>query len=1367
MKKYVFLLFIIVFFNFIVKAQTWTTLNSGTSNNLNTVSTPSQCVAYIVGDAGTILKTTDGGNTWVAQVSGTTQNLISVYFTSVNTGYAVGNNGAAVQTTDGGATWTAMNIDPTNTVDFRDIRFVNSQLGFASGGVPSGVIYRTQDGGATWTQVFVDNLDNYDIYSTFFTSASTGYASSGSGRIFETTDGGTSWNVIYTSSSLSSGVFDFTNPTNGIRPGYNGQISLTTNAGTTWSNPPSGTTDYLAGVDFYDNNNGYIVGGNLTTNMARILTTTDGGTTWNNIPAPLGTARLNRVKFYDNTIGYSVGQNGTILRRTNLSNLNVNNSTPTTICMGGSANLTASGANSYSWTPSASLNTATGASVIATPTVTTTYTIIGTTGCVTDTIFSTVIVSTPPSVNVNSAILCNQSCTSQTWNPQTSGSANVLENIDNVDDCVGYVIGDNGTILKTTDNGNSWTPQNSGTTTASLRGVKFVNADTGYVDGSGNTILKTINGGTTWTNIAPNLPGDSWNNLWVFDANTIIAVGGVAATLAPALIKSTDGGITWTSITTGALSTIYGIYFTDNLNGYITTNYGNILKTTDGGLTWTTALSNPQNNSSPQLSSIFFTDSNTGFAAGGRTPGNGVIYKTTDAGISWTPVYTNTSLYFSGIQFEDNLTGYASGGNIGANTGTLLKTSDGGVTWNAINTNSPRLAKTDIQNINDQFVVGLNGTILKLCTGDSVRLKASGTATSFLWSTGSTSQTITVKPSQTTTYSVTAIAAGCSLQPTAIATVSVPSFTVNSVTICSGQTVTLTAIGGTNYSWSNGQTTQSIAVSPVSGITNYTVSSTFDCCLKSAISTVTILSLPAVSVNSATICAGSTATLTASGANTYSWFPTIGLSNSSGNSVSASPTVTSTYSVIGTNSCGNDTAISTVTILNLPIITASSATVCAGVTATLTASGATTYTWSPTNGLSSITGSPVLATPLNTTTYSISGTDINGCANSATALVTIHQLPIISVNSATVCAGSTATLIATGANSYTWTPAIGLSANIGVTITVTPTITSTYNIAGTDINGCISSTNSTVSIPHPSNIVVNSDTLCAGDSTVLIANGANSYLWLPTASLSSTTGQTVTAFPLTTTTYSVIGTDGCGSNTAISTVLVYPSPSAVLISNNIGCQSLSAAIKGTKGRAPYTFTYQINGVKQTSVNSGADTSDIANLSSNNFPLGTYTYSIIGVSDANNCFSSIYNEFNTINVYPNPNALFSVDPLKTTALKSAITIKNESIGGIGWMWDFGDSSKSFSQNPVSHTYADTGTFRIRLVTTTQYGCKDSTYQTIVITQPFVLYIPNTFTPNGDTFNDVFAPKGEGVLKYEMYIYSRWGEEVFYTNDLNVG
>ncbi len=520
-----------------------------------------------------------------------------------------------------------------------------------------------------------------------------------------------------------------------------------------------------------------------------------------------------------------------------------------------------------------------------------------------------------------------------------------------------------------------------------------------------------------------------------------------------------------------------------------------------------------------------------------------------------------------------------------------------------------------------------------------------------------------------------------------------------------------------------------------------------------------------VIASSATICIGNTITLTASGANLYTWLPSAGLSSTTSATVIATPTVTTSYTVTGTNSCGTNTAVSTITVLNPPTINVNSATICTGISVSLTANGANTYTWSPTIGLSGSTGTTVSANPLNTVTYSIVGTDINNCSNSTTATVTVNPLPSVTVNSASICAGSSTLLTATGANTYTWTPATDLSANTGANVTATPTVTTTYSISGTDINGCKNSTSSMISISHPSIITVNLATICAGDSAVLNANGANTYSWFPTTNLSGATGTSVIASPLTTTSYSVIGTNGCGSDTAVSTVIIHPLPAASLISNNTGCQAVNASIKGSNGKAPYLFTYQINGVTQVPVSS--DPSGVANLSQNNVSLGSYTYSVIGVSDANHCSSPVINQTSIINVYSKPNALFTVSPEKTTILKSSITLNNASIGGDSWKWDFGDSITSFSQNPGAHTYADTGHYTIRLITITQYGCEDSTYQSVIITLPFVLYVPNTFTPNGNGINDVFAPKGEGILNYEMYIYDRWGQNIFYTNDLTVG
>ena len=147
----------------------------------------------------------------------------------------------------------------------------------------------------------------------------------------------------------------------------------------------------------------------------------------------------------------------------------------------------------------------------------------------------------------------------------------------------------------------------------------------------------------------------------------------------------------------------------------------------------------------------------------------------------------------------------------------------------------------------------------------------------------------------------------------------------------------------------------------------------------------------AITVNSPPlICGGTTTNLTSSGATTYSWSPATGLSATTGSTVVASPTVSTSYTVTGFSGAAAGIAISTVTV-DLPPVTADSAAICISNSATLTASGATTYSWN-----TGVTGATIIASPTVTTNYTVVGTDANGCTNSFSTSVQIISSPIVS-----------------------------------------------------------------------------------------------------------------------------------------------------------------------------------------------------------------------------------------------------------------------------------------------------------------------------------------------------------------------------------
>jgi gliding motility-associated-like protein len=307
-KKLLFSIFMWMFlFGY---SQTWTQLNSGTTNHLIGVSAPTTSICYVCGTNGTILKTTDGGITWNPQSSGTGQSLSAIYFTSVTNGVAVGDNGAIVRTTNGGLTWTPLSV----TSDYlRCVWFQNASTGYITGGVStsSGSIFKTTDGGASWTSLSI-SAPNV-IYCIYFTSTQVGYAAEYNGNLFKTTDAGASWSVPAPIGYVGTPArVQFTSPTNGIVCANNGIINKTTDAGASWSSVPSGTTDLLSGLDFGDANNGFAIGGLVGGTTGTILHTTDGGSSWS--VSNFGSNRLVGIDFVNPVTAYAVGLNGTIIK---------------------------------------------------------------------------------------------------------------------------------------------------------------------------------------------------------------------------------------------------------------------------------------------------------------------------------------------------------------------------------------------------------------------------------------------------------------------------------------------------------------------------------------------------------------------------------------------------------------------------------------------------------------------------------------------------------------------------------------------------------------------------------------------------------------------------------------------------------------------------------------------------------------------------------------------------------------------------------------------------------------------------------------------------------------------------------------------
>ncbi|MDQ1266314.1 MAG: hypothetical protein QG635_1466, partial [Bacteroidota bacterium] len=289
----------------------WETMNSGTSNQLNSVYFFNTLTGIVVGNSGTILKTTDGGTTWSSKSSGTSYDLISVYFVNSTTGFAVGAAGITLKTDNTGETWTeidpkityfqncihfngqngisvgyngsvkytfnggtgwyaASSISPTTSAAFNGCSMITSDIGIAAGS--GGVIYRTTNGGINWTNVSIVTYNT--ITSVSFWNTNEGIFVGYSGTAFKSTNIGVNWGEITNigSSAAFYCVKAIPNTNTAYIAGDNGIIYKTTNKGSTWSSQCSGTNIALRSAFFIDENNGFVVG-----TSGKILKTNNGG----------------------------------------------------------------------------------------------------------------------------------------------------------------------------------------------------------------------------------------------------------------------------------------------------------------------------------------------------------------------------------------------------------------------------------------------------------------------------------------------------------------------------------------------------------------------------------------------------------------------------------------------------------------------------------------------------------------------------------------------------------------------------------------------------------------------------------------------------------------------------------------------------------------------------------------------------------------------------------------------------------------------------------------------------------------------------------------------------------------------------------
>jgi photosystem II stability/assembly factor-like uncharacterized protein len=581
----------------------WTCAKTPGNSTEHSISFPTSSVGFAVGSAAsapwpstylpsrawgttnTFYTTTDGGTDWVPSNS----DMLSVACTSSTTCVEVGDGGVIKRTTNGGATWTA------DTTQFdqalTQVTCPSSSICYAAG--DRGTVLESSDGGVTWS--FTPSVDGNPIYGLSCPSTTVCYTVDNYAHVMTTTNGGASWTLSstpVTTPGINVPGSGGPNPFAGL---FGVACSTTTTCVAVGGDPPTGET------------------------TAPIVTTTDGvNWTLQNSDAPAADS-LMAVACPGTTTCYAVGFAGTIVTTTNLTSWSTMPSgttepltgitcLSTTNCVATGEGGTIDVLNGSTWT--AATTTLGGTAFLAGVTCVTVnvcYT-VGKQG-VTLGFDSTNVSGTVAqqagggTTQTMDAISCTSASTcetvggagtilgttngGQTWTAQTSGSAATLEGVSCAgSDCV--AVGTTGTILGTTNGGVSWAAQTSGVTVTleavSCETTGCVVAGNAPTSGTG-TLLTAANGGGTWTaepsGVAGNLNGVACvsSSCWAVGA---IPTGATTA----AIVASTNGGASWSVQTSNAPLALTSVACVDPEDCFAGGAIGTVMATNNGGATW-------------------------------------------------------------------------------------------------------------------------------------------------------------------------------------------------------------------------------------------------------------------------------------------------------------------------------------------------------------------------------------------------------------------------------------------------------------------------------------------------------------------------------------------------------------------------------------------------------------------------------------------------------------------------------------------------------------------------------------------------------------------------------------------------------------
>jgi gliding motility-associated-like protein len=550
--------------------------------------------------------------------------------------------------------------------------------------------------------------------------------------------------------------------------------------------------------------------------------------------------------------------------------------------------------------------------------------------------------------------------------------------------------------------------------------------------------------------------------------------------------------------------------------------------------------------------------------------------------------------------------------------------------------------------------------------------------------------------------------------------------------ICQGETIELNTGLFNNYLWSTGDTIQVISVD-TTGTYSVAVIDANGCAGTSEDYEVVANLLPEISIEAdgpTTICDGDEVVLGAIGDGTYLWSTsetttTITVSDAGAYSVQVIDTVTGCVGV------SDDIVIDYLPDFN-PEITANGPTAfCSGLEVVLTASEATSYSWSSQEITQSITVT-------ETGVYIVTVVDTNGCSTTATQTVTVLPTPITEIvpdAQLPYCDGDVITLTALGVSlidDFEWN-------TNETTQSIEVTETGVYTVTVTNALGCSSTASLPVGfLPTPTTFEIEVDgntSLCTGDEVTLAADVSSpfgyDFLWS-----NGETTQSITVTGAGTYSVAVTNVAGCSATSEPVVIEVAPSPEVFI-----------TVLPDTSVCVGDTLYLDAKGADNYLWSNGETTASVVVVATEDM-----TYSVEATNDG--CSQIAIDEVSII-VQEYPTAAFGYGD---TNLGEPVFFTDSSTVPplFSWSWDFGDGNTSNEQNP-SNDYQEPGEYEVALTVSTSAGCTDDTVRVLSVEEFFI--ITNVLTPNGDDLNDYVWITSSLADVIDAKVYNRWGLSVW--------